>query len=161
MKMKSMKRIKKIYWTAKEANRIAIGFSGIVSIIYTIVESRRHEDIIVLVASFLIVFLVGYYTLRNVLRVGRRKELERQKETRSRIKECLGDKKKKVDFFFIGFENEEWEDLIEEIVENSNFNYYAYVEKRNVIIEVRDKNDKFICQKSVSWQFFDENFILK
>ena len=157
-----MKRKKtKISLTSKEARKIALGLSAILSFALA-GFLMRSEGIKILLLFTLLMFALFYYTLKAILRVDRRKEIEIQKEMRARIKNLLGDQRRQIEFGFIDTDSkdDEWEDLVEEILEKSNFNYYAYVEKGRLIIEVRH-NDKIICKKNVSFAFFYENFMLK
>lgn len=158
-----MKRRKQIYWTSKEARKIAFGFSMILSLVLAGVLMREEEDVKILLSFIILMFFLLYYTLKSILRVERRKEIEKQREIKTRIRNLLGNQRKQIEFCLIDIdsEDEEMENLVEKIIEKSNFNYYAYIEGKDLIVEVRDKKDNFICRERVSWQFFDENFVLK
>lgn len=153
-----MKRNKESY-TSKEANRIAWLISILVFVIGNFILSQIGKFDYVVLARGAVITLLIYGLLRIVFRVDKRKEIERKE----RVKNSLDNQRKPVAYNWINFEDDEWGDLIEEIIENKDFKFYARIENGGVILEVREgkKDAKLICQSAVSWEFFDEYFILK
>lgn len=153
-----MKR-NKLSYTSKEANRMAWLISILVFVIGNFILSQIGKFDYVVLARVAGISIFVYWILRIVFRVDKRKELE----IKERVKNSLDNQRKPVEYNWIDFEDEEWGDLIEEIIENKDFNFYAHIERGGVILEVREgkKDEKLICQSPVSWRFFDEYFILK
>ena len=152
-------RRKKMYYTSKEANNMALGISAVLTVIFALYLRNQDNDIKILLVSALLMWIFFFYLMRIGLRVNKRKELEEERILKKEIKKILSERKK-VKFSFDYFD-EDCEDFIIKIVKEMKLDYYAYIENGSLMIEVRDSNGKIIYQKPISWRFFDENFYLK
>lgn len=156
--MKVIRR-KKMYYTSKEANNMALGISAVLTVIFALYLRNQDNDIKILLVSALLMWIFFFYLMRIVLRVNKRKELEEERILKKEIKKILSERKK-VKFSFDYFD-EDCEDFIIKIVKEMKLDYYASIENGSIMIEVRDSEGKIIYQTPISWRFFDENFYLK
>lgn len=157
--MKLVKKRKKLYLTSKEASKIAWGITLVLTSIYALNLIRDQEDVkTLLISTLLILFLISFI-MKNILRVERRKDLEKEKKLKNEMKKILSERKK-VKFSFDYFD-EECEDFIIEIIKEMELDYYAHIENGGIIIEIQDSNGNIVYQKPISCKFFDENFYLE
>ncbi len=77
--MKLVKKRKKLYLMSKEASKIAWGITLVLTSIYALNLIRDQEDVkTLLISTLLILFLISFI-MKNILRVERRKDLEKEK----------------------------------------------------------------------------------